>query len=81
MRSALVEYVWARASAILFLAGRPTFCRPDGRPGARGNSGGPVCLVTYGGADADKLERCGLPGAVVRGWRLARPAGPRVVSG
>lgn len=41
--------VWPHASAILFLKGRLTFCRPDGsQPRTGGNSGGPSVLIGYG---------------------------------
>jgi phage N-6-adenine-methyltransferase len=53
--------VWDAASAVLFLRGRPHFCRPDGTR-AKGNSGGPVCLVAYGDGDAVALRQCGLAG-------------------
>lgn len=47
--------VFGRASAVLFLAGRPHFHRPDGSR-AKGNSGGPIALVAYGDQDADVLQ-------------------------
>ena len=51
--------VWSRADAVLFMRGRPTFCRPDGQPG-RSNSGAPICLIAYGIANVSALERSGL---------------------
>lgn len=53
--------VFGRASAVRFLAGRPTFCRPDGTPG-KGNSGGPIALAAYGDRDAEFLLACALGG-------------------
>lgn len=58
------DYVWPRASAVLFLKGRPHFHYPDGRRAAA-NSGCPIALVAYGADDAGRLARCGLPGKLV----------------
>jgi hypothetical protein len=58
------RHVWPVASAVLFLAKRPHFYRPDGTK-ANGNSGGPICLVAYGEANATALRASGL-GVVVR---------------
>lgn len=60
-----VEHVWCKASAILFLHGRLHFHYPNGDK-AKGNSGGPSCLVAYGDYDAERLLLCGLPGSLVR---------------
>lgn len=59
--------VWNRASGILFLRGRPVFHRPDGTPG-KSNSGGPICLIAYGYANACALQDSGIRGAFVNGW-------------
>ena len=56
--------VWDRATAVLFLKGRPHFHRQDGSRAAA-NSGAPVCLIAYGQFDAAKLRLCGLPGRYV----------------
>jgi DNA N-6-adenine-methyltransferase Dam len=48
------DYVWERATALLFLKGRVNFCRTDGTPGAA-NSGAPSVLVAYGFDDAAVL--------------------------
>lgn len=58
------EYVWKRASALLFLWGRLHFYHPNGSK-AKGNSGGPSVLVAYGRSDAEILKTCGLSGAFV----------------
>lgn len=58
------RHVWPRASAVLFLAKRPHFHRPDGSRAA-GNSGGPICLIAYGQNNADALRASGLQGAVL----------------
>ena len=49
------DYVWSKASALLFIKGRPHFHLPDGTR-AKGNSGGPVVLVAYGAFDAFALR-------------------------
>ena len=59
------RYVWPRADAVMFLAKRPHFCRPDGSR-ATGNSGGPICLIAYGWNNVAALMESGLEGAVVR---------------
>jgi len=58
-------YVWQRASALLFLAGRLRFYDAAGVPGA-GNAGAPSVLCAYGEADASRLATCAIPGAFVR---------------
>lgn len=55
------ESVWERATAILFLKGRPHFHHQDGRR-AGANSGAPVSLIAYGQDDADRLRESGIPG-------------------
>lgn len=57
------RYVWPHASAVLFLASRPHFCNPDGTK-AKGNSGGPICLIAYGEQNKRALQNSGLPGAL-----------------
>ena len=57
------EHVWPKASAVLFLAGRPHFHHPDGSR-ARGNSGGPICLIAYGARNTLALRSSGLAGAI-----------------
>lgn len=58
------ETVWAYADAILFVRGRPHFHTVDGKR-APFNSGAPICLIAYGGDNADALWNCGL-GATVQ---------------
>lgn len=62
-----VEQVWRKASAVMFLHGRLFFHHPDGSR-AKGNSGGPSCLVAYGDDDAQWLRDSGLAGSIVSGW-------------
>jgi hypothetical protein len=59
------EAVWERATAILFLRGRPHFHHHDGRRAAA-NSGAPVTLIAYGSYDADRLQRSGIAGRCVQ---------------
>lgn len=57
--------VWPKATAMLFMKGRPHFHLPGGAR-AKGNSGGPVVLIAYGLRNAHALEACGIEGAFVR---------------
>jgi hypothetical protein len=59
------EFVWPVAKGLLFVRGRPHFCRPDGTR-ALGNSGGPVVLIAYGWEDAARLQSCGIDGWFVK---------------
>jgi hypothetical protein len=61
--------IWESAWSILFLADRIKFCRPDGSE-QPANSGAPVLLAAFGDDCADRIERCGIPGALVTGWAL-----------
>lgn len=63
--AAFFDHVWPRASAVMFLAGRLYFHRPDGSRGTS-NAGGPSCLIAYGAADAERLRACELDGQFVR---------------
>jgi hypothetical protein len=63
--AAWVAEVWAKADAILFIAGRLHFHHVDGSRAAA-NSGAPSALIAYGCSNADVLASCGLPGAFVR---------------
>ena len=68
-----VEQVWKRATAVMFLHGRLHFHYPDGTR-AKGNSGGPSCLVAYGELDTVSLVVSGLPGTVVFPQRAMQEA-------
>ena len=59
------EQVFRRAGAILFLAGRPHFHLPDGSR-AKGNSGGPICLIAYATENVWALSVSKIPGKLVR---------------
>jgi hypothetical protein len=56
--------VWAEATGILFLRGRPHFHDQLGRR-APHNSGAPVCLIAYGDRDADRLRGSAIHGRYV----------------
>jgi hypothetical protein len=58
------ETVWGRATALLFLKGRLTFCTASGRPG-RANAGGPSVLIAYGAFDSQRLRGAKIPGHFV----------------
>lgn len=65
--------VWDHATAILFMANRIKFCRPDGSE-QEANSGAPPVLVAYGEQCAGWLCRSGIGGALVEGWKQLRRA-------
>lgn len=60
------EYVWNKASALLFLRGRLHFHRADGTR-AKANAGAPSVLVAYGDADAERLIYATEKGAPLNG--------------
>jgi hypothetical protein len=62
--AAFHRQVWDRATALLFLKGRITFHRHNGKPG-QGSAGAPSVLVAYGTHDAERLATCGIDGAYV----------------
>lgn len=59
------DYVWSGATALLFIEGRLHFHHVSGERAAN-NSGAPSVLIAYSQFDADALDRCGIPGKVVR---------------
>lgn len=60
------SHVWGRATSLLFLEGRLTFCFPDGTGSkAVHNSGGPSVLIAYGERSAERLKRVKDLGALV----------------
>jgi len=61
---AFFDYVWDRATAILFLKGRLKFHKPDGS--LAGTAGSPSVLIAYGERDSEILENCLLEGRFVR---------------
>ena len=63
------EPIWAHASAILFMADRIKFCRPDGTE-QPANSGAPPILASFRRLRySERLEHSEIPGALVTGWR------------
>jgi hypothetical protein len=65
--AAWFEPVWQHAAAVLFLADRIKFCRPDGSEQPH-NSGAPPILVAFGDEALHRLRRCGIGGALVTQW-------------
>jgi hypothetical protein len=66
------DFVWAKASSILFMAKRPNYHYPDGAR-SKANSGSPMCLVAYGVRNCIALENSGL-GFYTEDWRPSRVA-------
>lgn len=58
------EFVFPFASAIMLLRGRPHFHKTDGAR-AKGNSGGPICLIAYGERNSSRLKESGIDGAIL----------------
>lgn len=57
------QWVFEHANGLLFLRGRPKFCRPDGTE--LGNSGGAIVLIAYGRQNVSALRRSKLPGVLI----------------
>ena len=55
------------AAAVLFLADRIQFHRPDGSR-QPANSGAPPVLAAFGDEAVLRLHRCGIAGALVTHW-------------
>jgi hypothetical protein len=72
--AAWFEPIWQHAAAILFLADRIYFHRPDGSR-QPANSGAPPVLAAFGDEAVLRLHRCGIAGALVTRWHN-QPAGP-----
>jgi hypothetical protein len=62
------QRIWRFADAILFIAKRVQFYRPDGTRG--GSSSAPSCLVAFGRMDAESLRDSGIGGALVHTWTV-----------
>lgn len=65
--AAWFEPIWQHAAAILFLADRIKFCRPDGSE-QPANSGAPPILAAFGDEAVLRLHRCGIAGSLVTRW-------------
>ena len=59
------QYIWPKASALLFLKGRLTFFNVDGTPG-KNSAGAPSVLVSYGEENANILSAHCDMGAFIR---------------
>jgi len=75
------EPIWQHAAAILFMADRIKFCRPDGTK-QPANSGAPPILAAFGDEAVLRLHRCGIAGALVTRWhnQAAVPMRPRLTA-
>jgi hypothetical protein len=63
------EPIWRSAAAILFMADRIKFCRPDGSE-QPANSGAPPVLVAFGAKAVARIERSKIAGALVTAWDI-----------
>jgi len=59
------DWVWSKATGLLFLKGRIRFCLPDGTPGNY-TGGAPSAFVAYSDYDFAKLRMSGIPGHLVK---------------
>jgi hypothetical protein len=64
------QYIWQRASSLLFLDRRPHFCSAAGMP-ARANSGCAIVLAGFGTANDRALAASGL-GVYLDSWRIPK---------
>lgn len=71
--AAFHEQCWERADAMLFLRGRLTFHRHDGKPG-RANAGAPSVLVAYGVRNVASLSNVVDSGSLTGAFVDLRPA-------
>ncbi len=58
------DVVWRRAAALLFLRGRIAFCDRSGKPAL--SAGAPSVLIAFDDASAERLERSGIAGHLMR---------------
>jgi len=65
--TAWFQPIWDGAMAILFMANRIKFCRPDGSE-QPANSGAPAVLVAFSAIDELRLSQAKIAGALVRHW-------------
>ena len=59
------QHVWNKASAILFIEGRITFCHVTGEKASM-NAGAPSVLIAYGDECAELLSKSNIPGKFIR---------------
>lgn len=58
------DYIWPKASGILFLAGRVAFYHVNGKR-TDSSAGAPSCLIAYGEANAYALKTSGVAGKYI----------------
>src|SRR5262249_7839350 len=77
--AAWFEPIWQHTAAILFLADRIHFPRPDGLK-QPANSGAPPVLCAFGDEAVLRLPHCGIAGSLVTRWhnQAAAPARPHL---
>lgn len=73
--AAWFEPIWQQAAAILFMADRIKFCRPDGSE-QPANSGAPPVLAAFGDEAVLRLHRSGIGGALVTHWHNQPSSSP-----
>ena len=61
--------IWPACDAVLFIAGRLSFCLPDGT--TKDGSGGPSVLISWSERDTDALIRSGIQGQILKPLRLS----------
>ena len=66
------DSVWGKASALLFLKGRLSFCDTAGSPG--GTAGAPSVLIAYGQEARNRLLGCNLAGAYMEQTHIKEAA-------
>ena len=59
------DFVWPKASRLLFIRRRVSFIAADGDPRIGHNAPAPSVLVAYGAEAAARLDSCSVAGAVV----------------
>ena len=61
------DTIWPNCDAVLFVAGRLSFCLPDGT--TKSGSGGPSVLISWSSQDTDSMIRSGIQGQIVKPLR------------
>jgi hypothetical protein len=59
------KFVWAKASCVLFVKGRPHFHWPVTGERAKANSGAPIALIGYGHEAIARIRHSGIAGQLV----------------
>lgn len=59
------KYVWDKATSLLFIKGRITFYKPNGKKASH-NSGAPSVLIAYGKEADNRLKNCNIKGKYIK---------------